>query len=60
MRTPRGKEMEWALAKMLCRSPPVPAVFVGGRLIGPTDKVMSLHLSGKLIPLLQDAGAIWL
>ncbi|KAG6477059.1 glutaredoxin-C1-like [Zingiber officinale] len=57
---PKGKDMERALAKMLGRTPSVPAVFIGGNLIGSTDKVMSLHLGGKLIPLLHDAGALWL
>ncbi|XP_020108810.1 glutaredoxin-C1-like [Ananas comosus] len=57
---PRGAEMERALVKMLGRTPPVPAVFIGGTLVGPTEKVMSLHLGGKLVPLLRDAGAIWL
>ncbi|XP_072997514.1 glutaredoxin-C1-like [Typha latifolia] len=57
---PKGREMERALAKLLGRAPPVPAVFIGGTLVGLTDKVMSLHLSGKLVPLLRDAGAIWL
>ncbi|KAK8915923.1 Glutaredoxin-C1 [Platanthera zijinensis] len=57
---PRGKEMEKALAKLLDRSPPVPAVFIGGKLIGSTDIIMSLHLSGKLVPLLREAGALWL
>ncbi|KAG0472063.1 hypothetical protein HPP92_016609 [Vanilla planifolia] len=57
---PRGREMEKALAKLLGRNPPVPAVFIGGKLVGSTDKVMSLHLSGKLVPLLRDAGALWL
>ncbi|XP_008802104.1 glutaredoxin-C1-like [Phoenix dactylifera] len=57
---PKGKDMERALAKMVGRNPPVPAVFIGGSLVGPTDKIMSLHLSGKLVPLLRDAGAIWL
>ncbi|KAF8660939.1 hypothetical protein HU200_057318 [Digitaria exilis] len=65
---PRGKEMERALLKMLggkgpavpAVAPPVPAVFVGGNLIGSTDKVMSLHLAGKLVPMLKAAGAIWL
>ncbi|KAG6508578.1 putative glutaredoxin-C14 [Zingiber officinale] len=57
---PKGRDMERALAKMLGRTPPVPAVFIGGNLVGPTDKVMSLHLGGKLVPLLRDAGALWL
>uniref|UniRef100_A0A0D3ENU0 Glutaredoxin domain-containing protein n=1 Tax=Oryza barthii TaxID=65489 RepID=A0A0D3ENU0_9ORYZ len=45
---PRGKEMEKALARLLGRSP-----------VGSTDKVMSLHLSGNLVPLLRNAGALW-
>ncbi|XP_062208427.1 glutaredoxin-C1 [Phragmites australis] len=56
---PRGKEMDKALARLLGRNPAVPAVFIGGRLVGSTDKVMSLHLSGNLIPLLRNAGALW-
>jgi glutaredoxin 3 len=57
---PRGREMERELARRLGRAPPVPAVFIGGRLVGSTDKIMSLHLAGKLVPMLQGAGAIWL
>ncbi|KAL6616663.1 hypothetical protein ACP70R_038933 [Stipagrostis hirtigluma subsp. patula] len=57
---PRGKDIERALARMVGRTPPVPAVFIGGKLVGPTDKVMSLHLGGKLVPLLREAGALWL
>jgi glutaredoxin 3 len=38
----------------------VPAVFIGGKLVGPTDQVMALHLRGKLVPLLREAGALWL
>ncbi|CAL4956657.1 unnamed protein product [Urochloa decumbens] len=56
---PRGNEMEKALARLLGRSTGVPAVFIGGRLVGSTDKVMSLHLSGDLVPLLRNAGALW-
>lgn len=57
---PMGREMEKALIKLLGRKPPVPAVFIGGKLIGSTDGVMSLHLGGNLVPLLLDAGALWL
>ncbi|CAA6654232.1 unnamed protein product [Spirodela intermedia] len=57
---PHGKEIEMALFRLIGRSPPVPAVFVGGKLVGPTDRLMSLHLSGKLLPMLRDAGAKWL
>ncbi|RRT57096.1 hypothetical protein B296_00019307 [Ensete ventricosum] len=56
---PRGREMEKALAKLVGRSPPVPVVFIGGKLVGSTDRIMSLHLGGKLVPLLRDAGALW-
>ena len=57
---PRGRDMERELARRLGRAPPVPAVFVSGNLVGSTDKVMSLHLAGKLVPMLKAAGAIWL
>lgn len=57
---PRGKEMERALLKMLGRGPAVPAVFIGGKLVGGTNKVMSLHLGGELVPMLKHAGALWL
>ena len=57
---PRGKDLERALAGMVGRSPSVPAVFIGGSLVGTTDKVMTLHLGGQLVPLLRQAGALWL
>ena len=58
---PRGKEMERALLKMLGgRGPAVPAVFIGGKLVGGTNRVMSLHLGGELVPMLKSAGALWL
>lgn len=49
---PDGREMEKALMKMGCNSP-IPTVFIDGNLVGSTNEVMSLHLSGNLIPLLQ-------
>nr|GMD06371.1 glutaredoxin-C9-like [Ipomoea batatas] len=39
---------------------PVPAVFVGGRFLGGIDTVMGCHINGTLVPLLKDAGALWL
>ncbi|KAL6643675.1 hypothetical protein ACP70R_018441 [Stipagrostis hirtigluma subsp. patula] len=59
---PRGKDMERALLKALGggRGPAVPAVFIGGKLVGGTNRVMSLHLSGELVPMLKNAGALWL
>ncbi|XP_027366798.1 monothiol glutaredoxin-S11 [Abrus precatorius] len=52
-----GKEMEKALTRLGC-NPPVPAVFIGGKLVGSTNEVMSLHLSGSLTPLLKPYRAL--
>ncbi|KAF5732696.1 glutaredoxin-C13 [Tripterygium wilfordii] len=49
---PDGREMERALVRLGC-SAPIPAVFIGGTLIGSTNEVMSLHLSGTLVQLLR-------
>ncbi|XP_071717334.1 monothiol glutaredoxin-S5-like [Rutidosis leptorrhynchoides] len=37
-----------------------PAVFIGGRMLGGLDQVMESHITGDLIPLLKQAGALWL
>ncbi|KAG2717438.1 hypothetical protein I3760_03G175400 [Carya illinoinensis] len=37
-----------------------PSVFIGGSLFGGLDRVMATHISGDLIPILKDAGALWL
>lgn len=55
---PNGHEMEMEL-KALGRKPSVPAVFIGQELIGGSSEVFSLHLKGKLVPLLLNANAIW-
>ncbi|XP_018825964.1 monothiol glutaredoxin-S2 [Juglans microcarpa x Juglans regia] len=55
---PRGREIEQALLRLGC-NPSVPAVFIGGELVGGTNEVMSLHLRRSLKPMLQRAGAIW-
>lgn len=49
---PEGREMEKALVRLGC-SAPLPAVFIGGMLVGSTNEVMSLHLSGSLSQLLK-------
>lgn len=49
---PEGREMEKALMRLGCNGP-VPAVFIDGKLVGSTNEVMSLHLSGKLTPQLK-------
>ncbi|KAG8372970.1 hypothetical protein BUALT_Bualt12G0122400 [Buddleja alternifolia] len=55
----RGREMERALMKLGC-SPSVPAVFIGGKLVGSADTVMTLQLDGSLKKMLIEAGALWL
>ncbi|XP_057430551.1 monothiol glutaredoxin-S4-like [Lotus japonicus] len=55
---PRGRDIEQALSRLGC-SPAVPAVFIGGELVGGANEVMSLHLNRSLIPMLRRAGAIW-
>ncbi|KAM7278765.1 hypothetical protein ACFE04_005899 [Oxalis oulophora] len=55
-----GKEMEKALKRMLGGSFAVPAVYIGGKLVGSMDRVLCAHINGSLVPLLKDAGALWL
>lgn len=55
---PNGREMEWALKGLGC-NPSVPAVFVGGRFVGSSKDVISLHVDGSLKQMLMDAKAIW-
>ncbi|KAL2524444.1 Glutaredoxin-C8 [Abeliophyllum distichum] len=38
----------------------VPAVFVGGKFLGGIEALMACHIHGALVPLLKDAGALWL
>ncbi|XP_062152698.1 glutaredoxin-C9-like [Alnus glutinosa] len=37
-----------------------PAVFIGGSLFGGLDRLMATHISGELVPVLKQAGALWL
>ncbi|KAK7359452.1 hypothetical protein VNO77_01412 [Canavalia gladiata] len=39
---------------------PLPAVFVGGKFLGGVQTLMASHINGTLIPLLKQAGALWL
>lgn len=51
---PEGKDMEKALVRLQgCHTPSVPAVFIAGDLVGSTNEVMSLHLSGDLNRMLK-------
>ncbi|KAJ9177119.1 hypothetical protein P3X46_012369 [Hevea brasiliensis] len=38
----------------------LPGVFIGGRLFGGLDRLMATHISGELVPILKEAGALWL
>ncbi|XP_010241681.1 PREDICTED: monothiol glutaredoxin-S2-like [Nelumbo nucifera] len=57
---PQGKEIEKALLRLLGCNPAVPAVFVGGNLVGGANEVMTRQLNGSLKTQLKCAGAIWL
>ncbi|KAI4298282.1 hypothetical protein L6164_031859 [Bauhinia variegata] len=39
---------------------PVPAVFIGGKFLGGVQTLMTCHINGTLVPLLKEAGALWL
>ncbi|XP_074294793.1 glutaredoxin-C5-like [Silene latifolia] len=57
---PWGEDMERALMVVLSTPNPGPVVFVGGSLVGPMDRLMAAHINGSLVPLLKQAGALWL
>ncbi|KAL1204580.1 Glutaredoxin-C9 [Cardamine amara subsp. amara] len=38
----------------------LPAVYIGGRLFGGLDRVIATHISGELVPILKEVGALWL
>ncbi|KAJ9564218.1 hypothetical protein OSB04_000184 [Centaurea solstitialis] len=57
---PLGKDIERGLMRLLGTSSAVPVVFVGGKLVGAMDRVMASHINGSLVPLLKEAGALWL
>ncbi|XP_028073925.1 monothiol glutaredoxin-S9-like [Camellia sinensis] len=54
---PEGREIEKALLRLGCNGP-VPAVFIDGKLVGSTNEVMSLHLSGSLLPMVKPYQAL--
>ncbi|XP_039115254.1 monothiol glutaredoxin-S5-like [Dioscorea cayenensis subsp. rotundata] len=41
-------------------APLFPVIFIGGKLVGGLDRLIAIHVTGKLIPMLKEAGAIWL
>ncbi|OMO69438.1 Glutaredoxin [Corchorus olitorius] len=52
-----GSDIQSALAEWTGQRT-VPNVFIGGKHIGGCDTTTALHQEGKLIPLLNQAGAI--
>ncbi|XP_078441188.1 glutaredoxin-C5-like [Wolffia australiana] len=59
---PLAKEIAAALIRMTGGAAAAggPVVFIGGKLVGAMDRVMAAHIRGSLVPLLKDAGALWL
>lgn len=55
---PRSEEIERTLSSSTGNV--VPVVFIGGKLVGSMDRVISFHINGTLVPLLKNAGALWL
>ena len=55
-----GKDLERALMRLMGTSNAMPVVFIGGKLVGTMDRVMASHINGSLVPLLKQAGALWL
>ncbi|CAN6460387.1 unnamed protein product [Victoria cruziana] len=55
-----GSTTEDALVRIAGRDPAVPAVFIGGKFVGGVERLMSIHIKGNLVPMLKDAGALWL
>ncbi|KAM1034336.1 hypothetical protein ACFX2J_037562 [Malus domestica] len=57
---PKGKDLERALMRRLTTSSTVPIVFISGKLVSAMDRVMVSHINGTFVPLLIEAGALWL
>ncbi|KAK4441741.1 Monothiol glutaredoxin-S2 [Sesamum alatum] len=57
---PDGQQVEKALMAASGRRLSFPVVFIGQELVGGENEVMSLHVKGKLVPLLKKAKAIWI
>ncbi|XP_010243564.1 PREDICTED: glutaredoxin-C11 [Nelumbo nucifera] len=55
---PHGKEIERALQRLGRKS--VPAIFIGGVLVGGSEELLTLQLDGSLKQKLILAGAIFL
>ncbi|PON96635.1 Glutaredoxin-like [Trema orientale] len=56
---PNGQLIERELLQLGCQ-PSVPAVYIGQKFIGGTDRIFTLQLNNELVPLLIQAKAIWI
>ncbi|GAB4840955.1 Monothiol glutaredoxin-S6 [Ancistrocladus abbreviatus] len=56
---PNGREIERVL-QTVGGKPGVPAVFVGQKFVGGANEVISLQVQGKLVPMMMEAGAMWI
>ncbi|XP_030515290.2 glutaredoxin-C9-like [Rhodamnia argentea] len=55
-----SRDIHAALRQLARDQQKLPAVFVGGKLLGGLETLMACHINGTLVPLLKDAGALWL
>ncbi|GLJ13855.1 hypothetical protein SUGI_0221380 [Cryptomeria japonica] len=55
-----GEEMHKVLLRLLGTAQSVPAVFIGGKLVGGLEQLITCHISGSLVLLLKESGALWL
>lgn len=56
-----GGDMEAALGELVEEGhQALPAIFVGGKFLGGVETLMACHINGALVPLLKEAGALWL
>ncbi|KAF7154818.1 hypothetical protein RHSIM_Rhsim01G0281100 [Rhododendron simsii] len=53
-----GQQLERELVDQLGRRPSVPAVFIGGKLVGGSNEIMSLQVKGELKKVLLKHGVI--
>ncbi|XP_051131525.1 monothiol glutaredoxin-S1-like [Andrographis paniculata] len=56
---PEGHQLEKALLSQRKVSS-FPVVYIGQQLVGGEAELMSLHVKAQLVPLLKNAGAIWI
>ncbi|KAK8608194.1 hypothetical protein V6N13_023624 [Hibiscus sabdariffa] len=58
-----GRDIQAALFRLTAAADgrqPFVAVFVGGKFLGGIETLMACHINGTLVPLLKEAGALWL